>query len=95
MVELLETDHRMTAEEAEEMNVNLYLLESVIEDCEKMINDTGKACIASYFPKAYALTKRLFGLRDNGLDLEETKELLRDNGVIKPNKWGNHGGMRK
>jgi DNA-binding XRE family transcriptional regulator len=56
------------------------------------LNDMSVASIASHSPKAYALSKRLYGVRDSGLDVEETVEVIKKMKAKKPVRaLGKHG----
>lgn len=63
--------------ETAKLFVELHALNNEAVDLEKTINDTGMACMAAYFPEAYAISKSLYGLRPTNFEKEDVIKLLR------------------
>lgn len=68
----------ITEDKTAKMFVELHTLNHEAMDCERTISDAGIACLASYFPEAYAFSKTVYGLHPSDFDKTDVAKLLRE-----------------
>jgi len=86
---------KLTQDEVAKVYIANYEFLKVITKIVEDLSDIGIACISCSFPESYNYTKQIYGLRDSGLDYEESIELIKDMMSKKPtrklgNKTENH-----